>query len=134
MIMDLTLQLIIYSYIRISGYDKILSGKAIAENLMLVANPPGEKVSDLGEGLKLVREGKDIDYQGASGPVDFDQNGDVSGDFTVWSVAEKGTIKSVKDFSLKTLASGSNYFSSVSFRKKNSFEKAARHSGPKKNF
>jgi hypothetical protein len=56
-------------------------------------NLPGIKVSDLGEALKLVREGKDMNYQGASGLVDFDQNGDVRGAFTVRSVAENGTIK-----------------------------------------
>ncbi|HPT18760.1 MAG TPA: ABC transporter substrate-binding protein [Methanothrix sp.] len=68
------------------------TGSAAAASIRKVANAPGVEVSDLGEALKLIREGKDINYQGASGEISFDENGDVSGSYTVWTVAENGTI------------------------------------------
>jgi branched-chain amino acid transport system substrate-binding protein/neutral amino acid transport system substrate-binding protein len=71
---------------------KNATGRAIADNIRSVANPPGVEVSDLGEALSLIREGKDINYQGTSGDIAFDQNGDVSGSFIVWTVAENGSI------------------------------------------
>jgi ABC-type branched-subunit amino acid transport system substrate-binding protein len=36
----------------------------------------GEKVTTFADGAKLLAEGKQIDYDGASGPVTFDENGD----------------------------------------------------------
>ena len=71
---------------------KNATGRAIADNIRSVANPPGVEVSDLGEALSLIREGKNINYQGTSGDIAFDQNGDVSGSFIVWTVAENGSI------------------------------------------
>ena len=57
---------------------------AIRDALRSVANPPGEVVGPGVEGIKnalmLIAEGKDINYEGGAGSVDFDENGDVSGD------------------------------------------------------
>ncbi|MEP3436553.1 MAG: ABC transporter substrate-binding protein [Hoeflea sp.] len=53
----------------------------MAEALRAVASAPGEKVGP-GEWEKakaLIKEGKDIDYDGAGGAYDFDENGDVAG-------------------------------------------------------
>jgi branched-chain amino acid transport system substrate-binding protein/neutral amino acid transport system substrate-binding protein len=71
---------------------KSATGRSIADNLRSVANPPGVEVSDLKEALNLVREGKDINYQGTSGDITFDENGDVSGSYTVWTIAQNGSI------------------------------------------
>jgi ABC-type branched-subunit amino acid transport system substrate-binding protein len=71
---------------------KNATGRAIADNIRSVANPPGVEVSDIGEALTLVRDGKDINYQGASGEISFDENGDVSGTYSVFTVAENGSI------------------------------------------
>jgi len=71
---------------------KNATGRSISDNIPLVANPPGEEVSDLGEALRLIREGQDINYQGTSGDIAFDENGDVSGSFIIWTVAENGSI------------------------------------------
>jgi branched-chain amino acid transport system substrate-binding protein/neutral amino acid transport system substrate-binding protein len=68
------------------------TGRDIADSIRAVSNPPGDEVSDLKEALELIREGKDIDYQGASGKIDFDEHGDVTGAYSVWSVAENGSI------------------------------------------
>jgi ABC-type branched-subunit amino acid transport system substrate-binding protein len=38
------------------------------------------------EAVAALARGEDIDYQGASGDVDFDQNGDVLGGFDIWQV------------------------------------------------
>jgi len=54
---------------------------AMAQALRDVASAPGEKVGP-GEWEKakaLLAEGKDIDYDGAGGNYDFDENGDVVG-------------------------------------------------------
>ena len=53
----------------------------MAAALREVASAPGEKIGP-GEWAKakaLIKEGKDIDYDGAGGAYDFDANGDVTG-------------------------------------------------------
>jgi branched-chain amino acid transport system substrate-binding protein len=45
--------------------------------MRVVGNPPGTPVYDFATGQKLLREGKKINYQGASGPMDFDAQGNV---------------------------------------------------------
>jgi neutral amino acid transport system substrate-binding protein len=69
------------------------SGKAIRDNLRSVANPPGVEVTGIGEALDLIRQGKEINYQGASGEITFDDKGDVSGMYATWSIADDGSIE-----------------------------------------
>jgi branched-chain amino acid transport system substrate-binding protein len=49
----------------------------IVAKLREVANPPGETVSGFAQGKALLKAGKKINYEGAGGPIDFDENGDV---------------------------------------------------------
>ena len=76
---------------------------AIRDALRPIANPPGEAVGPGVEGIKkalmLIDEGKDINYEGAAGTVDFDENGDVTGYIEIWKV-EGGEIKSTGRFEL----------------------------------
>ena len=62
--------------------------KAIRDALREVANPPGQKVgpTDISRALELIRNGEDVDYVGASGETDFDENGDVSGSMEIWQI------------------------------------------------
>ncbi|KAB8317816.1 ABC transporter substrate-binding protein [Tolypothrix campylonemoides VB511288] len=71
------------------------TGVGIANKIREVANAPGTEVSDVCEGLKLLKEGKDINYQGASGNVDVDENGDVIGIYDIWTVGDDGKIKTI---------------------------------------
>ena len=73
-------------------------GTAIRDNLRAVANPPGEKVTynEFSKAFKLLKEGKDINYQGVSGPITFDKNGDVvEGAIEIWQNFE-GRARTVK--------------------------------------
>jgi ABC-type branched-subunit amino acid transport system substrate-binding protein len=74
-------------------------GTDIRDNLRFVANPPGEKVgfgaAEFERAVGLLEAGKDIDFEGASGPGDLDVNGDLaSGNVEVWKV-ENGKITHV---------------------------------------
>lgn len=69
------------------------TGVGIASKIREVSNAPGTEVTDVCEGLKLLKEGKDINFQGASGNVDVDANGDVVGVYDVWTVGEDGKLK-----------------------------------------
>ena len=51
------------------------TGVGIASQLQAVS-AGGEKCTNFGDCKKLLDEGKDIDYEGQSGPCDFDANGD----------------------------------------------------------
>ncbi|HEX5928035.1 MAG TPA: ABC transporter substrate-binding protein [Solirubrobacterales bacterium] len=55
-------------------------GDAIAEAIVDVTAPGGQKVTfeQLPEAIEALEAGEDIDYEGASGPVDWDENGDLS--------------------------------------------------------
>jgi branched-chain amino acid transport system substrate-binding protein/neutral amino acid transport system substrate-binding protein len=61
-------------------------GSAINDALRDVAGPPGVKVETFEEGAKALKAGKDIDYVGASGPVDFDDTGTVASSYTILQV------------------------------------------------
>jgi branched-chain amino acid transport system substrate-binding protein len=67
--------------------------------LISVSGPPGVKVTylQMAKAIKLVRAGKEVDYEGVFSPVDFDRNGDIgSAVFEVWQYTGPGTIKTLK--------------------------------------
>lgn len=76
---------------------------AIRDALRFVANAPGEVVGPGRDGiaraLRLIAEGKDVNYEGAGGIVDFDENGDVFGTIEIWTVKD-GEIQSTGRFEL----------------------------------
>jgi neutral amino acid transport system substrate-binding protein len=72
---------------------KANTGEGIRSKLREVANGPGEEVDDVCKALALLREGKEINYQGASGNVDIDENGDVVGVYDIWQVTKDGKLE-----------------------------------------
>lgn len=74
-------------------------GPAIRDALRPAASPPGEVVPAGVEGIKqalqLLKDGKDIDYEGAAGAVNFDENGDVITPIEIWQYTG-GTIRTVR--------------------------------------
>jgi len=63
---------------------KATDGKTIRDNLQSVSEG-GEKCKTFEDCAKLVKDGKDIDYEGQSGPISFDKNGDPSQAYvSVW--------------------------------------------------
>ena len=73
-----------------------LTSKNIRDNLLAVANPPGEIIlpGEFKKAFDLLKQGKKINYEGAAGAVDFDRHGDVVTPIEVWKYT-KGTIKTV---------------------------------------
>jgi ABC-type branched-subunit amino acid transport system substrate-binding protein len=55
-------------------------GEAIAEHLQEVSGPPGRRYTyqELGQAFKALAAGKDINYEGVGGSIDFDEAGDPS--------------------------------------------------------
>ncbi len=68
------------------------TGEGIKSKLLEVTTGDGEEVSDPCTAIAMIREGKKINYQGASGNVDFDKNGDVAGSYDVWTVNDDATL------------------------------------------
>jgi ABC-type branched-subunit amino acid transport system substrate-binding protein len=56
---------------------KAASGTAIHDSVRSICQGTGTKVYSATEGLKLLAQGKDINYEGASGPCDFTDIGDI---------------------------------------------------------
>jgi len=52
-------------------------GTAIRDNVRKITNPEGLKVDNALDGLKAIAAGKEINYQGASGPCRFDEHGNI---------------------------------------------------------
>lgn len=65
------------------------SGLAIRDALRQVANGPGTPVGpgEIARALELIRAGEEINYIGAAGELEFDENGDVAGTFEHWVIA-----------------------------------------------
>jgi ABC-type branched-subunit amino acid transport system substrate-binding protein len=73
-----------------------INGRALADQLRPIANPPGENIvggsqDAITNALQMIKDGKDINYVGAGGSVDFDDNGDVKTPVAIWKYTEDGT-------------------------------------------
>ncbi|WP_191965905.1 MULTISPECIES: ABC transporter substrate-binding protein [Haloferax] len=65
------------------------SGDALASVVRDVTRPEGEEVFNFEEAAAILKDGgspSDINYQGVSGPVDLDENGDPPGFYQIYSV------------------------------------------------
>jgi ABC-type branched-subunit amino acid transport system substrate-binding protein len=75
---------------------KEATGVALKENVRKISQGAGQKVYSAVEGLKVLAEGKEINYEGASGPCDFTDIGDIQGcRFRYMEVAD-GKLKFLK--------------------------------------
>ena len=76
---------------------------AIRDALRDVANAPGEVVgpgrAEIARALELIADGEDINYNGAGGDIEFDENGDVLGTIEIWTISG-GEIQSTGRFEL----------------------------------
>jgi ABC-type branched-subunit amino acid transport system substrate-binding protein len=69
------------------------SGPAIRDQMRNVANPGGMNVGpgNFVEGVEAAANGEDVNYQGASSSVNFDENGDpASAAYAIWEFEEGG--------------------------------------------
>ena len=62
--------------------DPLKVNKAIKD----VSSPPGIQCGSFAEGVKFLKQGKMINFNGASGDLDFIYNGNVIGDFGVFQM------------------------------------------------
>jgi ABC-type branched-subunit amino acid transport system substrate-binding protein len=63
-------------------------GPAMAEQVRGVSAPPGTQFTweELPQAIEALQNGEDIDYEGASGPIDMDETGDATA--TVYKIVE----------------------------------------------
>ncbi len=71
------------------------TGEAIKGKIREVSGGEGTEVTDPCQAMELLKNGEQINYQGASGNVDIDENGDVVGVYDVWEVKPSGSIEIV---------------------------------------
>ncbi len=92
-----------------------IDGTAVRDHLRAVTDPAGEPVYPGVDGIKkaldLLKAGKPIHYIGATGPFQFDKNGDVSGPALIWKI-ENGQLATEKVISLDDMAA---YFKKIGF-------------------
>jgi branched-chain amino acid transport system substrate-binding protein len=76
----------------------------IKSNLIAVSGPPGAKVTfaQLGKAIKLLQAHKEIDYEGAFSPVDFDKNGDIgSAVYEIWQYNGSSAFSTLKTITFR---------------------------------
>ncbi|CQR49599.1 MULTISPECIES: ABC transporter substrate-binding protein [Haloferax] len=76
------------------------SGPAIKDQMRRMANPGGMTVGpdNLVEGIEAAANGEDIDYQGASSSVNFDENGDpAEAAYAIWTFDADNNATSQED-------------------------------------
>lgn len=69
---------------------------AIREAVRMISQGGGEKVTSVLDGLKLLREGREINYEGASGPCDFDAIGDILTSPFRYEIAEAAKLRTLR--------------------------------------
>ncbi len=72
--------------------DGAVSRESVAANIRAVANPGADKVAvtTYAEGKAALSDGKEIDYRGLVGPVDFDDHGNITAPFAIRQVRDGG--------------------------------------------
>ena len=75
---------------------------AIKEAIRKVLDPNGTVIhagkDEFAKALQLIKEGKPIKYEGVIGPIQFDENGDITGPFRLWRI-QNGEVTTVGEMS-----------------------------------
>lgn len=83
-----------------------MTGPAIKEAVRKVHTPDGTPVgtgpAEYRKALELIKAGKPIKYFGATGPLEFDANGDVTGPALVWKIKD-GKIETDRVISIEEM-------------------------------
>ncbi len=80
-----------------------LNGDAVGAKMRTVANPPGTTVYDYKTGYTDLKAGTKINYDGASGPMDFNSHNNVTGGFDAVSSDASGNIHVVQTITAQQL-------------------------------
>jgi branched-chain amino acid transport system substrate-binding protein len=78
-------------------------GAAVVQALPVVSNPPGQTVSSWADAVAGIKAGTKINYDGASGPMDFNQYHNVFGPFDAIQYDSTGTPSTVQTFTAAQL-------------------------------
>ena len=69
------------------------TGTAIKDHVRKISQGGGVKVESAAEGIKLLAQGKEVNFDGASGPCEFTETGDILDTRFRYEQAEKGKFK-----------------------------------------
>jgi neutral amino acid transport system substrate-binding protein len=84
------------------------TGEGIQSKIREVSGGTGDgvAVTDVCKGLELLKAGKKINYEGASGAVNIDQYGDVLGSYDVWQIQPDNTYKTINNVTIGVAKEG----------------------------
>ena len=85
-------------------YAKTTSGTTVAHDMTKVTNPPGTACYTYASCLSLLKAGKKINYQGASGNLDYNQFNNTFGPYGAFQSTPSGLEKQVYVMSATALA------------------------------
>ncbi len=72
-----------------------LNGDSVGAKMKTVSNPPGTMVYDYSTAYTALKAGTKINYEGASGPMDFNDHNNVTGGFDAVASDASGNISTV---------------------------------------
>ena len=85
-------------------YAKTTDGKTVASDMAKVTNPPGTACYTYKSCLALINAGKKINYEGASGDLDYNQYNNTFGPYGAFQVDASGTEQQITVMSATALA------------------------------
>lgn len=76
------------------------TGTAVAENVLDIATAPGEEVTagELERAFELIDDGEDINYIGASSPLEMNENIEALNPFAAQEIVEGGAVETIERF------------------------------------
>ncbi|HSR85538.1 MAG TPA: ABC transporter substrate-binding protein [Streptosporangiaceae bacterium] len=85
-------------------YAKTTSGATVARDMSKVTNPPGTACYTYASCVRLIKAGKKINYQGASGNLDYNKFNNTFGPYGAFQVSTAGTEQQVYVMTASALA------------------------------
>jgi branched-chain amino acid transport system substrate-binding protein len=92
-----TYDAVVLAALAMQAAHSVHDGPAIAAGFRRATDPAGTRivagVAGLRSALALLAEGKPVNYAGATGPLQFDANGDIAVPFVAWSLDAAGNLQ-----------------------------------------
>ena len=78
-----------------------MDGAAIRDRLRVIGSAPGDRIvpgaDSIADGLRILADGGEVDYEGAAATLDWDGNGELRfGHIGVWRFTVDGGIEEVE--------------------------------------